>query len=315
MECLNNIVGLVTEDNECLDIEFVESDSGLYLDDTTAGRIPLKHSFYANTDIYNNIIPDAVKEAIRMLRVKSERHLARNFRNHQTGIGFHDDYTGYISEAPYYYMAIYPRKIKGGIIRINTVTIYTQSGKHAGNFTVVQDGVATTATTATWEPKNYNTDEIIYLYYAGARPRNFAHTGCCGRSPGYKGWADIGGGTVSSLANLEWKDSSLAHGFKLDVTFDCDGFNEEVLCNLDFQTDWGQSFAWLVQCLGRKNIGFNILTNDSITQYLIASREDVADTIEYLNKQIEVTTTYLLSTYNHSDCFRCRGISKGSKVI
>ena len=315
MECLNNIVGLVTMDNTCLDIDYIESDSGLYLDDTTAGRIPLKHSYYANNDIYENIIPDAVNEAIRGLRVNAEKHLARNYRNHQIEIGFKNDYSGHLPVSNYYYMSICPRKIKGGVIRINSVNIYTLTGKHSGNFTVVQDGQATTATSATWQPKNYTSDDYIYIYYSGDRPRDFLHTGCCGRNPSYTGWADVGGGMISDLSQLEYRSSSYCHGISLDVTFDCNGFNEQVLCNLDYQTDWGQSFAWLVQSIARKNIGFNILTNDSITQYLICSREDVANTIEYLNNQIKVTTNYLLSTYNHSDCFRCRGISKGMRRI
>jgi hypothetical protein len=56
-----------------------------------------------------------------------------------------------------------PKKINGGVIRINSVDIWTIGGKHTGSFHVVQDGEATTKTSSTWEAKNYHSPKVIFM--------------------------------------------------------------------------------------------------------------------------------------------------------
>ena len=147
-DCLYNVVGLIGAENECLpDLEISESISGLYLDDTTAGHIPLKASFWTDYDRIDRIVPDAVNEAIKQTRQRIDAKLTRNFRTHNTKIGYKDDFTNYLPATDGYYMlCIQPKKINGGVIRINNVDIWTIQGKHTGGFYVIQDGEPTSST-------------------------------------------------------------------------------------------------------------------------------------------------------------------------
>ena len=302
MECLQNIVGLIGVENDCLpDLSVSESLSGLYVDDTTAGHIPLKASFWTDYDRIDRIIPDAINEAIKQTRQTIDKKLTRNFRTHNTKIGFKDDYTNFIQATDgYYMMSICPKKINGGTIRINTVDIWTINGKHTGNFNVVQDGVPTTKTSATWYPKNYHSESDIYIMYQGDRPRDFLHSGCCGKSAGYSGWAKVGGGIIASMNDAEFLESNYCHGIELNVTFDCNGFSESIFCNIDYQnSNFGYAFASLIQLIARKNIAYNILSSDVVTPYLITSKEDVQTIINYITDEIQVTLNYLKESYGH----------------
>jgi hypothetical protein len=317
-DCIQNVVGLIGADNPCLpDLEITESLSGLYIDDTTAGHIPLKASFWTDYDRIDRIVPDAIQEAIKQTKQRIDQKLTRNFKAHNSIIGFRDDYTDYLQATDgYYMMCIDPKSINGGVIRINDVTIWTLNGKHSGSFHVVQDGVATTKTSATWEAKNYDTQSNIYLYYQGDRPRAFKHTACCGKTGTYTGWVKVGGGIVEAMTNPEYLESNYCYGFELNITFDCNGFSEPMWCNIDYEnSNFGYGFASLVQMIARKNIAYNVLTSDVVTPYLITSREDVQSIITYLTNEIEITLNYLKESYGHSDCYRCNGMYKGEILI
>lgn len=317
-DCLCNIVGILGADNECLpEIDVVESLSGLYVDDTTAGHIPLKASFWTDYDRIDRIVPDATQEAIKQVKQIIDKKLTRNYRTHNTKIGYKDDYTNFLPATDgYYMMSIRPRKINGGTIRINSVDIWTINGKHTGSFYVVQDGIPTTRTSASWEAKNYHSESNIYIMYQGDRPRDFAHSGCCGNGATYTGWADVGGGILESMNDAEFLESSYCHGIELNVTFDCNGFSESMFCSLDYEnSNFGYGFASLVQLIARKNIAYNVLTSDVITPYLITSQEEVKGIIPYLTNEIELTLIYLKESYGHSDCYRCNGMYKGEILI
>jgi len=317
-DCIQNIVGILGAEDECLpDINLETSLSGLYLDDTTAGNIPLKASFWTNYDRIERIIPDAVDEAIKQTRQRIDLKLTRNYKAHNTKIGFKDDFTDYLPATDgYYMMCIRPKKINGGIIRINAIDIWTSGGKHTSDFHVVQDGVPTTKTSATWEAKNYHSESNIYIMYHGDRPRDFLHKGCCGRGNGYSGWVSIGGGVIESMNDAVYMDSNYCYGVELNVTFDCDGFSESMFCNLDYEkSNFGYAFAILVQMIARKNIAYNVLTSDVVTPYLITSKEEVKGIITYLTDEIEITLNYLKESYGYSDCYRCNGMYKGEIII
>ena len=317
-DCLANIVGILGDENECLpDINLEESLSGLYLDDTTAGHIPLKASFWTDYDRIERIIPDAINEAIKQTRQRIDLKLTRNFRTHNTKIGFKDDFTNYLPATDGYYMlSICPKKINGGTIRINSVDIWTIGGKHTGSFHVVQDGEATTKTSSTWEAKNYHSESNIYVMYQGDRPRDFLHSGCCGKGSGYSGWVTVGSGVIATMNDAEFIESNYCQGIELNVTFDCNGFSESMFCNIDYtNSNFGYAFASLVQLIARKNIAYNVLTSDVVTPYLITSIEEVKGIITYLTNEIEITLNYLKESYGHSDCYRCNGMYKGEILI
>ena len=317
-DCLSNVVGLIGCENDCLpDLAISESISGLYVDDTTAGHIPLKASFWSDYERIERIIPDAVDEAVRQTRMIVDKKLTRNFRTHNTKIGYKDDYTNFLPSTDGYYMlSIEPKKINGGVIRINSVDIWTINGKHTGIFNVVQDGVATTSTSLLWEAKNYHTESNIYVMYQGDRPRDFLHSGCCGKGSGYSGWAKVGSGVIASMNDAEFLESNYCQGIELNVTFDCNGFSELMWCNVDFEnSNFGYAFASLIQLIARKNIAYNVLTSDVITPYLITSKEEVQTIITYLTSEIETTLNFLKESYGHSDCYRCNGMYKGEILI
>ena len=317
-DCLYNVVGLIGAENECLpDLEVSESLSGLFVDDTTAGHIPLKASFWTDYDRIDRIIPDAVAEAIKQTRQRIDAKLTRNFRSHNTKIGYKDDYTNFLpSTAGYYMLCIQPRKINGGVIRINNVDIWTINGKHMGGFFVVQDDVPTLSTSLLWTAKNYHSESNIYVMYQGDRPRDFLHSGCCGKGSGYSGLAKVGSGVIASMNDAEFLESNYCQGIELNVTFDCNGFSESMFCSIDYQnSNFGYAFASLIQMIARKNIAYNVLTSDIITPYLITSIEEVKGIITYLTNEIEITLNYLKESYGHSDCYRCNGMYKGEILI
>ena len=317
-DCLQNLVGLIGAENPCLpDLEISESSSGLYVDDTTAGHIPLKASFWTDYDRIDRILPDAIQEAVKQTKQVIDKKLVKNFRTHNSRIGFKDDYTGFLQATDgYYMMSICPKKINGGVIRINNVDIYTQSGKFTGSFHVVQDGIPTTKTSLTWESKNYHSESNIYIMYQGDRPKDFLHSGCCGNTPTYTGWIKVGGGIINSMNDAEFLTSNYCHGIELNITFDCNGFSESMWCNIDFDnSNFGYAFASLIQMIARKNIAYNVLTSDVVTPYLITSREEVQTIISYLTSEIDITLNYLKESYGHSDCYRCNGIYKGEILI
>ena len=316
MECLNEIIGLIEDPNECLSLS-TESLSGLWIEDTTAGRIPVNQAFYNNELSIEKIIPDAVREAVNQLRIVTAKRLAKNYREHFSTIGFKSDWTNYLSaNSGYFYLVLKPKNIRGAIITFTEIKIYLESGLHTGNVTIMKNGVnlyqglpgdLVKFTTAF--------DDEIYIYYqTDSRPKNFQHVGCCNKTPTYSGYAHVGSGVVSSLDDLDYTVDSYSQGIELKVNFDCDGF--QFLCNLDYVNSvFGIVFAKLVQQIARKNIAYYILTNDKVTSYSMVNKEELRQIMDYLILDIETMLKYLPENYDHSDCYRCTGVYKNEILI
>ena len=210
MECLKNIVGITDNPTLCLPF-YTQSLSGLYLEDTTAGRIPLSAAFYQNQQLIEKLIPDAISEAIREVRLATEKRLLRVYNNHISNIGYRNDYTGLMSSTTgYYFMCLKPKNIRGAIMTINGINIYTGSGKYLNNVkimqgmygeTVLYDGNVSDFTPLTIDVSH---DDIFIAYQSGAAPRNFMHKGCCGKVANYKGYVWVGSGTVDDLENIQY---------------------------------------------------------------------------------------------------------------
>lgn len=318
MDCIKNIVGLLKEDDCCLiNLNYTESLSGLYLDDTTAGRIPLSVQFFSNYENYERIIPEAINEAINVTRHKLDINLVKKYRQNRSLIGYRDDWTDFVqSTADWYYLSIKPFQINGGTIRLNAITIYTINGKHTGNVLVLRDGTELyNGTIASFVPLNIDMTENIYIAYKGDRPRNFKHTGCCGKTGTYRGWCEIGSGIEAETTDFKHNLSDWSNGIELDVTFDCNGFGS-IFCNTDFKNSgFGYAFASLVQMIARKNLAYYILTNDKINSYLLVQKEEINNIIGYLTSEIDKTLNYLPQAYNDSDCYICNGLYKGQILV
>jgi hypothetical protein len=301
MECLNKIIGITKQQGDCVPYDWnYESLSGLYLDDTTKGRIPVTQGFWTETQI-ENLIPDATHEAITRLLVSFEKRLVRKHGQFQTKIGFKDDWTGPLPEANYYYLALKPKGIKGAMMTINGVKIYTVNGLHTGD--IYMNGVVADFS----KPITLKLDDTIYIAYQGAAPKDFKHTACCNKIVGYKSYLWVGSGTAENLNDIKFLDNDYAQGIELDVIFDCDPL--EFLCNVDFKKHtFGVVFAKLVQQIARHNIAYWILSDDKISPYSMVKEDEINVIMAYLSQDIETMLNYLPENLNMSDCYVCNGV-------
>lgn len=324
MECLTDIIG-VTQDTTCLVGASTTSKSGLYIDDNSAGRIPVRQGFWDNITEVNRLVPNAVKDALNQLRMATEKRLTRARTSILSTIGFKDNFTGTLDSAGagHRYMVLRPKGTRGGIINFNGVVVKLQSGNFAGSIKIIKNGV-TIYDSADEDnddlPKGVTFDEPIYITYQVAsdstsnKPLNFKHTGCCGSVVTYEGYSYVGSGEVSDLGLLTWNNNDYAQGIELKVTFDCDPFI--FLCNFDFDNNpFGLVFTKLVQQIARRNLLMYMLTSDNLTPYILAREEQLLLIKEYLDKDISDMLSFAPEAYDYSDCYRCDGMHRGEILI
>lgn len=323
LDCLTNIIG-VTEDATCLPGASTASKSGLFLNDNSAGRLPVKQVFWSNIAEVNKVVPNAVKDAINALRITTEKRLQRTRVPILSTIGNKGTYTNALtsSGAGYRYMVIKPKSTMGPIININQVNIYLWGGVYTGDYMIYkgEEKIFDTADSDTLPLTGVVFDENVYIIYQVAsdttnnKPRDMKHTGCCGYVPTYDGYSYVGSGEVTDLANLDWSNSDYSQGIEAKVTFDCDGF--QFLCDFDFVNNaFGIVFAKLVQQIGRRNMLLYALANDQMTAYMLSREEELMVIKEYLDKDIDDMLKFLPENYDYSDCFRCNGMAKGEIII
>lgn len=325
LDCLNDIIGLTKADEACLSLTAGVSKSDLWIDDTSAGNLPLKQAFWGDYGKLDRLIPDAVKEAVKQLRIETDKRLTKKFMQFFSTIGFKDTYTGNYSESAsgFRYMRLKPKNIIGGLVTIKGFDIFLKNGKYAGNVKIIQNEVEKfDDVIGVFEPitLNFKDGDIYIVYPAEALnpPRNFVHTGCCGKTPTYSGYVSVDSG-ISTAENLltnilNFQSTNECQGIELKANFDCDGF--QFLCDLDFErSTFGIVFAKLVQQIARLNIGYYILSSDKVTAYSMVKDEEIRAIIEYLTGDIEKMVKYLPENYDHSDCYRCTGVYRGEIII
>jgi hypothetical protein len=316
-----NIVGISKNPTICVPNES-ESKSGLYLDDTSKGRIPLKQAFWCDMDDLDRVIPEATEQVIKDLRVVIHKRLVKRFMNQKSFIGFKDDFTGGLqSVGNIKYICLMQKQIRGSVITLRDIKIYTEGGQIDKSLLKIYKG-GTLLTDVTY-PKFIQFDEPIFIAYDSAsRPLNFKHTGCCGKEVTYQSYAYVGSGSfnadfddnVEMASGLKWYNNDYSQGIYLDVEFDCDPLID--LCNTDFvRSPFGIVFAKLVQQTARLNIISYMLTNDKVTAYIDAKSEDLEIVTEYLNEDIKTMLNYLPENYSMSDCYTCNGIYKNEILI
>lgn len=319
MECLVNIVGVSASANACIPAASTTSKSGLFLDDPSAGFFPVKEAFWANLGDVTRIVPTGVKDALNMVRIATEKRLRRTAHAVTTTIGFKDNYTSQIDVASdgVRFLVLKPKGVRGGMIRINSIAAYLVGGAYAGEFTVYKGSTEITGFTL---PYIGLFDEPYYITYQVAsdttnnKPKNFKHTGCCGSTPTYTGYAWVGSGEVDDAANLQWVNSDYTMGIEVKAAFDCDGF--QFMCDYDYvNTRFGVAFAKLVQQVCRRNMIMYALASDNITPYILAREEQILAVKEYLDKDIEELVNYEPEVYDHSDCYQCNGMYRGEILV
>lgn len=317
----SDIVGISKNPSICLPNESI-SKSGLYLDDTSKGRIPLNHAFWCDNEMLDRVIPEATDQAIKDLRVKIHNRLVQRYTNQKSDIGFKDDFTGGLSGAKNTrYICIMPKSITGGTITIKSIKVYTEGGMiNVSNVRIYKGSELLTGVTY---PKFIQFNEPIYIVYqSDSLPLNFKHTGCCGKIVTYSGYAYVGSGSFTAgvgndseiIAGLKWYNNDYTQGIYTEVDFDCDPLID--LCSVDFvRSPFGIVFAKLVQQTARLNIISYMMTNDKVSAYIDAKSEDLEVITAYLNEDINTMLNYLPENYNMSDCYTCNGIYKHEILI
>ena len=312
-----NIIGISKDPTICVPNESI-SKSGFYLDDTSKGRIPLKQAFWCDMEELDRVIPEATDQVIKDLRVKIHNRLVKRFMNQNSKIGFKDDFTGGLSVVGNTrFITIMPKEIRGGIVTIKDIKVYTEGGQIDKSLVRVYKGDVLLEDVT--YPLFVQFDEPIFLVYQSASlPLNIKHTGCCGKIVTHSNYSYVGSGSFNAvvdndaeiLSGLKWYNNDYTMGFYVDVDFDCDPLID--LCKVDFQrSPFGIVFAKLVQQTARLNIISQLLLSDKVTAYVDAKSEDLALVTEYLNEDVKTMLNWLPENYNMSDCYACNGIYKG----
>lgn len=311
----DNIIGISKNPSICVPNLSI-SKSGLYLDDTSKGRIPLKQAFWSDLEVLERIIPEATEQAKRDLRIALSKRLVKRVMDLKTEIGFKEDFTGgHVTPGQYKYIVLRP-KFSGATLNIMNLRAYTDTGVITSGFRFFKGGVELI------NPSVINFDESLYIMYqTTSNPLNIKHTTCCGRYANYETYAYVGSGYFNSdgtlsdiISKLQWYNDSYTQGIYLEGLFECDPLIG--LCDLDFEKSiFGIVFAKLVQQIARQNIISYLMMNDSVTAYLDAKYDDLGLLSEYLNQDIETMLTYLPENYKMTDCYICNGIYKNEIII
>lgn len=329
-DCFLNLVKITSNPEEsCIPPEFGGiSISGYYVDDTTAGRIPVKAAFFKNINTIGTIIPDAIRDTISLVKESLNKNMIKRFLPFELTIGF-NDYNSVMTPTNknYRFLWIKGKNNKGLMYRIKSIKIKNEhvylekiiiiQKDSLGNLTTLYDGSYDTFETLVINLKN--TTFFLYPEDQSNLPHNIKHVPCCGSHSPYSGIAQVGSGDTDDLTDLNEIESGYTNGFIINGDFYCDPL--DILCsgdkgNIDFTTDdFGILFSKLIQQIARRNLCYRLLTDDSLSSYLLIKIEELNSILDYINSDIEKMLNYIPYVYNHTDCFVCRSISKSSIII
>lgn len=306
----DNIVGISKNPNVCLP-NTSTSLSGLWLDDTSKGYIPLKQAFWKDNAELNRVIPDATEQCIRDLRISLHNRLIKRMGMINSTIGFKDDYNDVLTNIKANKAIVLRPKVKGATIKFNSIKLFYQNND-IDVINVYKNGIIMDIS------KTIEFDSDITLIYTNDKnPYNIKHTGCCGRYSSHEEYCSIGAYDFENTGNtpeFRFVQNDYTLGFYLDLTFECDSLQN--LCNLDFEKSiFGIVFAKLVQQTARLNIISRMIMSDKVTAYVDAKEDELGAIVEYLNKDIETMLAYLPENYSLNDCYFCNGIYKSEISI
>jgi hypothetical protein len=308
-----NIIGITRNKIGCLDIGYTQSKSGLYLDDTGEGRIPLNPAFFGSNDesiksFLETIIADAYGEVMDMLYLQAKEAYVQNIHATQFKVPKKRDWNSRLKAGNYYYMAIRPFIRRGAYVTIKKITI-----EDATDFMIIDSEGETvySGSVANFNEYKMQMDQDYFIVYQSeTRPRNYKYK-CCGNAPLYTNFFKTGGGIVESLDDLVFKESEYSHGILLECYGSCDPFH--YVCNIDFANDgWGRLFARILQNVCRLNLANWIINSNVVTPYLLTNKDDILALIEYYGQQIEKRKIAIPALNHYSDCYSCSTIQKGT---
>lgn len=320
MECLNNVIGLSKTGYDCLNLDASESLSGLYLDDTNMGRLPLSATVFDCSDeqaidFLERLIPNAVNEMNELLYRRMESTLVANFKDYNFNLPKKPSYSNLLPATDgWYFMSIKPKVVRGTKLKIKSIAI----NGHTGIVKIIDEfGTEIFSNTiANFIETTVTLDREYYIaYQSSTRPRDINYDCNCGSGrPQWENYFYAGGGIVDDLDNLDHITSNHSYGIRITAVAQCDSLAP--LCDIDFVNDgWGRVYAMAVLNIARKNLAAWILSSGQITNYVTTNGEELPSLIEFYMKEIDDRVKFLPTAYNLTDCYRCGYISKGDILI
>lgn len=332
ISCYNNIVGVSQNGCSCIS-ESSDSLSGLYLDDTTIGHIPLNASIFSCNDadisaFLTTLIEKSTNQVIANLRKASDRIMNKRYLDMSTVIGWKDSWTEHLNiETNWFYLAIKPKFKRGLYFKIESIEWLIQETGRTINYQIFDEfgnGIQSGNDLSLFEEVALPMDRKYFICVmddAGTpHPKNTTAKTCCGYSPTYPTYVDIGSGYVDNYADLQnqpattFKKSIDTYGIIVTGQFICNGY--DFICGLDFKnSNFGSLFANTVQQQARLNLAMWLVSNNKVTNYVLLNGDQLAQTMSYLQEKIDENLNYLPTIYNYSDCYNCPGSYKGSILI
>lgn len=329
-DCFNNIVGISKQPCSCLE-ESDASLSGLYLDDTTPGTIPLNQMVFSCNDatittFLTSVITSATHEVLRRLRMSADKIMRKNYLDMNTVIGWRDTWTQIIpSTTDWQYIVLRPKFKRGLYFKIDSINVVTGNDADFEGDLNIADANGDTVYSGDitmFEGVTIKMDQTWYIMVqkpAGSTYKNISAKTCCGYNATYPTYVDLGSGTVNDYADLAhlpstaFTKSTDTRGIIVEGQFICDGF--DFICKLDFNTNFGSLFANTVQQQARLALAMWLMTNDKVTNYTLLNAEQMAETMKFLSEKIDENIKYLPTIYHYTDCYACPGSYKGAIMI
>lgn len=317
MECLNNVIGLSKNGCDCVELNASEESlSGLYLDDTTEGRLPLSATIFDCSDndtvsFLERLIPNAVNELNNLLYMEFENQLVRKYKDYNFKLPKKLSYSNQLPATTGWYFACYkPKVIRGNYMRIKSVSIkgFTGTIKLFDEFGDVyfEDSIGA------FEEQKLLLDRTYFIaYQSTTRPNDIKYKcGSCNSSEQYENFLRAGGGIIDDLDNIDFTTSEYSYGIQIDCHLECDALAP--LCDLDYTNNpWAHTYAFTVLNIARKNLAAWLVSSGQITNYITTQGEEIPALIELYNQNINERVKFLPKAYNLTDCYQCGYISKG----
>jgi hypothetical protein len=319
MDCLNNIIGLSKDPCDCFEIDATTSLSGLFLDDTTMGRLPLSAAAFDCSDpnfnaYLNRLRTDAVTETIDLLYKEMTNQLIQKVRDTVVNLPTKQSYSGLLPMQTYHYIRIQPKAYRGLYLHISKLAIPNHDTstnviiKDDSNTLFFDDLLSNFTPMKLLLDRNY-----IIMYEPLTAPKNYKMK-CCGNSYPFEQYLYISGGSTTDQ-NVINKFDQYSHNIEMTAVISCDPFR--FLCDIDFENNrWGRVFATTVLLVARKNMLAWIMNSGLITNYLTTQDpEQLNGLMNYYIDEIADRLKFLPSKYDYSDCYICGGSFKRSIII
>jgi hypothetical protein len=329
--CFDNIVGVAQNGCSCVTAS-PESLSGLYLDDTTIGHIPLSASIFDCNDgdvtaFLQTLISNTTIQVLNELRKQSDKVMNKRYLDINTVIGWKDTWTTHIEDDHlWYYLALKPKFTKGLYFKIDSIEWLIQETERTIQYKIVDEygnDASSGSNLSDFESVTLKMDRKWFILVGDdptAHPKNTTAKECCGYYPTFTPYVTLGSGYSEDWTSLINQPASTftksieTYGIIVNGQFICNGF--DFICSLDFKnSNWGALFANTVQQQARLNLAAWLVGNNKVTNYILLNKEQLAQTMEYLTQKVNENLAYLPTIYNFSDCYACPGAYKGGIYI